>query len=137
MLNKPLLSFNTSKLFANILRATQNIMRFKLQKFWCSVLYVTFRYFKLVYVTLHCFKFNRNLFQTKKKKRLTKIYVVLYSKPLVTILTQRDSQTLKEFQTPSWKRKEKKVNIYLFGVQNALNGSNRHCLQKLKFQGLF
>lgn len=135
MLNKPFVSFNTSKLFANILRATQNIMRFKLQKFWCSVLYVTFRYFKLVYVTLRCFKLTEICF---KKKMLTKIYLVLYSKPLVTILTQRDSQTLKEFQTPSWKRKEKKVNIYyLFGVQNALNGSNRHYLEKLKFQGLF
>lgn len=94
MLNKPFVSFNTSKLFANILRATQNIMRFKLQKFWCSVLYVTFRYFKLVYVTLRCFKLTEICF---KKKMLTKIYLVLYSKPLVTILTQRDSQTLKEF----------------------------------------
>lgn len=69
MLNKPFVSFNTSKLFANILRATQNIMRFKLQKFWCSVLYVTFRYFKLVYVTLRCFKLTEICF---KKKNVNK-----------------------------------------------------------------
>ena len=68
MLNKPLVTFNTSKLFANILRATQNIMRFNLQKFWCSVLYMTFRYFKLVYVTLRCFKLTEIFFQKKKKK---------------------------------------------------------------------
>ena len=67
MLNKPLVTFNTSKLFANILRATQNIMRFNLQKFWCSVLYMTFRYFKLVYVTLRCFKLTEICFQKKKK----------------------------------------------------------------------
>ena len=96
MINKPLVTFNTSKLFANILRATQNIMRFNLQKFWCSVLYMTFRYFKLVYVTLRCFKLTEICFP-KKKKKLTKIYVTLCSKPLVTILTQRNSQTLKEF----------------------------------------
>ena len=68
MLNKPLVTFNTSKLFANILRATQNIMRFNLQKFWCSVVYMTFRYFKLVYVTLRCFKLTEICFQKKKKK---------------------------------------------------------------------
>ena len=109
MINKPLVTFNTSKLFANILRATQNIMRFNLQKFWCSVLYMTFRYFKLVYVTLRCFKLTEICFQKKKKKVNKNLCDLVFKTSSDYLDPKKQSNIERILDTLMEKKREKKL----------------------------
>ena len=121
MLNKPLVTFNTSKLFANILRATQNIMRFNLQKFWCSVLYMTFRYFKLVYVTLRCFKLTEICFQKKKKKVNKNLCGLVFKTSSDYLDPKKQSNIERILDTLMEKKREKKLEQTYLEFRMLLN----------------